>query len=1576
MSVIQKRLEHWKEKLIDLSLRNRLLNFRPTKATTIRIIEEIPSEIYKILKEEDKKMSFLPIKSSEKDEDEEDIKKKEEEIEQKKVESKEFYKDEELEEKHLDLYLQTNLKKERLARNLRRIYSKASSIMEEHGYNVLFLGLGFVEWYESENSQKKLLAPLMLLPVELKRRSVKGSFKLYYDSSEAPILNPALLVKLEKDFGINFDFTEDFLEELSPEQVFVKAQKIIKGQKRWRVTNDIYLSLFSFSKFIMYKDFEKNRKKFLNNKIIKTICGEAEELSNIDLNWEPQEIDSYFRPLHTFQVLDADSSQQKAIMAVKKGCDFVMEGPPGTGKSQTIANIISECLADGKKVLFVSQKMAALEVVKKRLTQVGLNNYCLELHSRKTSKNIVVKELAKTLEELKQVDHQHDKELLKLEKIKEQLNKYVNELHTSYGKLRMTPYQAFGIISLCNVNNDLGVIFDNAKNWGKRQYDNCCNLLDNLENHLVFIGPPKDHNWYGSELTEINYREKLKIQEYMINFVHSLEGLKTVKEHLSNLCYFKNPSTLGEIDMLLDASKLLNTMPRIPFSIFKDQRWDSRRLEIEKLVQNIKFFSNYKNELSDKYNKEIFQLKDLADISNNYKTASRNIIFIFNSIFLRSRNKIKPLLKNRKKYNPSLKEIVNDLEKIKLGQDFLKKIEDKSELARDLFDDFWEGIDTSYEQVYKVFNWVKSFRYYLSNSYFHKEIIQKVEGQQINLEEIERKRDQLTRNLENFNEFINCLFESIKFNINKYFGKNFKEIKLNDINLKIINMKKSIDNVDNWLRYQRLLESSKEQGLGYFIDKLLSTGVSLENLADLFKNEFLKSWLDACFEERKDLKFFSGIKHEKLIRDFRKLDNKQINLAKIRIRHKLSGNIDGEWDASNYSELGVLKREIKKSRKHLSIRKLFQLCPHILLDLKPCLMMSPLTVSQFLDFNLLNFDVVVFDEASQITPEDSLGCIVRGKQAIIAGDSKQLPPTTFFQREVLTPEDSEVDFEDIIQTDLDSILDECVVSQFYRVMLRWHYRSKHEELIAFSNKYFYKNHLNTFPCVEEKSEHLGINFHYLPNCTYDRGGSGKNKDEAMAVARAVLNHFRNYPHLSLGVGTFSTRQKYAIEDAIEILLKKDASLESFFSKDKFEHFFIKNLEIIQGDERDVIFISIGYGKDNQGKLSMNFGPINKSGGERRLNVLVTRSREKLEIFSSIRGDDFDLRKTNSEGVHLLKKYLDYAEKGSVILSQNIKEDNVAISESPFEEAVYNALIRKGMKAKKQIGCSGYRIDLAIVDENNPGKYILGIECDGAQYHSSGTARDRDRLRQDILESLGWNIYRIWSTDWFKSPREEIEKLLEVIERAQEGTFKKKIELDKSSRLQYKYKKKTNVSGICAKPYVKIKTKEKYSSEYFYDQFNLEPIRILKRVVKIEGPIRKDEAWRRVIRFWGMNSLGARIRRYADLFEEECLQDGSIKKKNNFYWPSKLKKAPVRKRDTNKINTSIDFVAPEEIGEAALIVLKREYSLPEDNLIKQTSKLLGFSRKLGKNFKYLKKSIRSYIRKGKIIKNGNRLTCSD
>jgi hypothetical protein len=549
----------------------------------------------------------------------------------------------------------------------------------------------------------------------------------------------------------------------------------------------------------------------------------------------------------------------------------------------------------------------------------------------------------------------------------------------------------------------------------------------------------------------------------------------------------------------------------------------------------------------------------------------------------------------------------------------------------------------------------------------------------------------------------------------------------------------------DWVDWRYLPERFGHLGLKSFWDHLQQHDVERERVVDLFLKAFWSGWLDAMFQADATLNGYRRTEHETTLKEFRELDRKIIDQGAARI----AGLLDTQ-PKHNGDDAALLMKEAHKKTKHLPLRHLFSEMPELILQLKPCILMSPLSVSQYLPADdKMRFDLVVFDEASQILPEDAVGAIYRGGQLVVTGDNQQLPPTTFFSQSV----DDGGDEEELPL--FESILDACLGAGVPRHMLRWHYRSQHEHLIAFSNESYYDGRLVTFPSPAVEDAALGVRLHHVADGVYDRGGRRDNPREAQVVADLVLDHFRTTPDRTLGVIAFSYAQMNAIEDEIERRLREQTDLERFFQGDRLEGFFVKNLETVQGDERDVILLSVGYGRDDQGRIELNFGPLNREGGERRLNVAVTRARQRLVVVSSIRARDMNLGNSAARGLAHLQRYLDFAERGMTAI---VPDANDAAPATGLHEDVMRELKTLGFDSTAMIGCGLCRLDIGVRHPKSPARFVLGIEFDGTNYVQADSARDRDRLRPQVLTRLGWKLHRIAAADWIVRKEEEVARL--------------------------------------------------------------------------------------------------------------------------------------------------------------------------------------------------------------------------
>lgn len=702
---------------------------------------------------------------------------------------------------------------------------------------------------------------------------------------------------------------------------------------------------------------------------------------------------------------------------------------------------------------------------------------------------------------------------------------------------------------------------------------------------------------------------------------------------------------------------------------------------------------------------------------------------------------------------------LNHLGKLQNIEQFFMKNE-KS--LKEQYDFYYDGINTKWDDLINALEFTINFNEILSNYQLSEKFIDDV----LNDSKIQKKCKEYLYEFNNAKLMIDSDF--------KWFAdlfENYESLYLQNIN----NIYDKIENclnvslLEEYIDYKRVKSELVNIGLEQFIDKCENLKITGECILNSFLKRFYRLWLDIELNKFPNLYNFRSLKHQSVVDEFVELDKLQFEIAKLRIREMLISKIpDYDVATSSEDEIGILKRELSKQKKSMSLRNLFNAIPNLLTTLKPCLMMSPLSVSLYLNSDLYNFDVVIFDEASQVCTEEAVGTIIRGKQVIIAGDRYQLPPTNFFSSSYL--ENSLYSNEDDLEKDeeyyddidsYDSILDEASNAILERT-LKWHYRSRNENLISFSNEKIYKNELTTFPSYKTSSIDFGVEYVYVENGIYDRGGKKNNVLEAKKVADTVFEHFDMFPNRSLGVVTFSFAQQQAVENAIRQKRLSNPTYEHFFYEDKEEPFFIKNLENVQGDERDTIIISIGYAKDLNGIMYMNFGPLSYSGGYRRLNVAITRAKFNVKLIGSITPDDINLEKTNAEGVLMLRQYIDYA-MNTQSYFENKNSSDTSSFKSPFEEAVYNLLIQNGYSVETQVGFSEYRIDMAVKHPKLNGLFVLGIECDGHTYHKAKTVRERDRLRKSVLNDMGWNTYRIWSTEWVKNYITERDKLLIAVE---------------------------------------------------------------------------------------------------------------------------------------------------------------------------------------------------------------------
>ena len=755
------------------------------------------------------------------------------------------------------------------------------------------------------------------------------------------------------------------------------------------------------------------------------------------------------------------------------------------------------------------------------------------------------------------------------------------------------------------------------------------------------------------------------------------------------------------------------------------------------------------------------------------------------------------------------------------------------------------------------------------------------------------------------------------------------------------------EQLSKWVTYRERANKARAGGLAQIVDRLVDGRLKTDAARSTFEIAYYEAMLAELVQFDAEIGRFDGNLHARQVQEFANLDLQRIKAASIevvRTHHQRIPPRDG-----GVGPVGVLRAEMARRRGHMPIRQLMLKAGPAVQALKPVLMMSPLSVAQFLTPGRLTFDLLVMDEASQIQPVDALGAIARCKQVVVVGDERQLPPTKFFSK-MTGSQAGEDDDDGTPVADIESILGLFVARGLPQRMLRWHYRSRHQSLIAISNSQFYENKLFIVPSPYTQEAGMGLRFHHVPEGIFDSGGTGTNAIEARVVAEAIIRHAKTSAEQSLGVATFSVSQRRAIQDELELLRRLNPDTEDFFHAHPSEPFFVKNLENVQGDERDVIIISVGYARNSQGYIAMRFGPLGADGGERRLNVLISRAKRRCEVFASMTDEDIDLNRAKGKGVFAFKLFLHYARTGRLSVAQSSGRG----MDSVFEEQVVNALQAKGYQVHPQVGIAGFFIDLAIADSQRPGRYLIGIECDGASYHSGRSARDRDRLRQAVLEDHGWIIHRIWSTDWFQRPIEQLERTVAAIEaakveldaRLENGLFKQRavpveiVTVDRGDITEIGLSDAED-GGPSDRLYVEAAPVR--SGPY---ELHETPVGVMadlvEQVVRVEAPVHIDEVITRIRTAWGLLRAGARIEAAVEQGAGLALSRGRITRDGAFLSSPGHDPFPRDRGATLSAGLrKLEMIPPREIAAGVVHIVTTNFGATEDEIIIAVSRMLGF-----------------------------------
>ncbi len=1500
------KLNKWADLLLDTGKRNNLIHFKDSKTSTVEILS--PDFVTLVSRAEH---SVVFEVYDPKLENEEEI------FDFEKQDDKENPKENSIpKDAYLSAYQKKLKKHQILVYNtankpiaaLKNISKKAKTAVEETGVNIAYIAFGFIRWTEEENPQLMMRAPILLAPITIENESSIEPYRIKIIGDET-IVNPTFLFKLQNEYGITLP---EFDDDEGVETYFAKIEQLLSKLK-WEISTECKIGIFSFLKLNMYQDLKENAEKIVKHTSVRALLGERN--TQPVFNEQPSEQNPDLLDLHN--VVDADSSQAEAIEMALCGKSFVLQGPPGTGKSQTITNIIAECLLSDKKVLFVSEKLAALGVVYDKLKNAGLEEFCLELHSHKANKKQVLDELCHTLKLSKSgVSDQAEKELRAKKEAQNTLDEYAAELHTIRPVINKTLYRLYEELSACRRAPDIEFVVPNVKSKGEEYIEKAETALLSFINYIPSIGYDYRKNvWYGYTNLDSSYPSVMQVKS---DFLAMAELCKTLQELAKTLGekYEISVSTLHQAHTFHEFFTLVKESGFITPALFAPSTLHKTAETVKRMQETAKTVLKQKAILDETFDEEIVKLDGQA----LYKKLTREFNSFPSRLFSREYKRILREMKLYKKdgKRPSYKLAVSALDTLQAYEQKMKEFDKLQNPVEPLLGNAYQGVNTDFTRCLSELEALSAI---LSKGIALRKLTKLSKNQFVLEQPI--FAELATGYSEAFAKISDC-----KERVFSYF--NLKEYDLQHVSVRSLLEKfegclENIDNLDNWCAFVKLLELLKALELRSFVDLAIEKKVDADKIALAYKKAFYTQWVDVVLRDSPALTQLARVPHDETVKRFKEKDELHFEINKAKIKASLSARRPKLDMIAQGSSISILLREGEKKRKQKGIRVLLSEIGELAQTLKPCFLMSPLSVSTYLNSDT-KFDVVIFDEASQIFPQDAVGAIYRGKQLIVVGDSKQMPPSNFFHSSVDTEADDEA--EDI--TDFESILDLCATS-FPQCRLKWHYRSRYEQLISFSNKNFYDNELVTFPSSKTDKVGIGVDYVYV-NGVFDRK-TKTNLKEAEKIVEMVFEHIETHPERSLGVVAFSIAQQTLIDKLISKRRQQDPSKDAFFKSDKIEPFFVKNLETVQGDERDTIIFSIAYAKDAQGKLLLNFGPINREGGERRLNVAVTRAKHNVKLVSSMHYTDIDLSGSKSNGARLLREYLDYAENGEIALQRTVNKNPFEEIDSDFEREIGEFLQENGYFVDRQVGCSSFKIDLAVKDALSA-DYVVAIECDGEDYRSSKTARDRDRLRQEVLERMGWKFYRVWSTDWFRNKRVEKERLLSAVKRAfesapkrsepqktPEGAFEKIV--DETSFQFPKYEQADEVS--------------------LSKQLNFDALRTIRAILEKEAPLSEEWLLKRIVfMFGGREKVTSVVQDYYNRVMWNSKSEGILRRDGFLYLQGKeipMLRVPM----DDKTPREIKYIAVEELANGLKEALKRNVTVEKAGLFKLIVEELGFSR---------------------------------
>ncbi len=1561
----------WERKLLDLGMRNTLINLRMTK-NLLPLLTNSTDLLLRALTD-DSEFTVLPRP--------EDLKPETLSFDTLCQAGTDNIITAEFENKRLRSVLPEN----ELSTTVKGLYRTAKAALEENGANTLYLALGMLRWYETKRSKKARYAPIILVPVELVRKSAAKGYVIRLRDEE-PQMNITLLEKLKQDFGIIVKGTDPLPtneQGIDIRKVLTILRKAVMEQAGWDVLETACVGIFSFSQFVMWNDIRNRTEDLMRNKVVRSLIE-----GRLCWNAEPLEIGDKVNEDGVLIPMPADATQLYAIQVACNGESFVLHGPPGTGKSQTITSLIVNALAQGKRVLFVAEKMAALEVVQKRLDSIGIGPFCLELHSNKSKKKDVLEQLRKASEVT--AKHTAEDYAVKAEQLaclRAELNDYAQALH------RLLPCGStlYALINEYESCPDVATVSPFERSFLRGLTQQALHEHQLVIERMIAVGKeighPDRHPLQRVTCTQYSQTLRNTLPAVVSDYIGAIEHISRFVTHFTNTLGLPLPASYEDVYRLYKTAAYMVCWYELPAAWTKTDFPQLYFEEVIALARHCVRLNELESAILTVFNENALTLDTEAlfneYVEQNAKWALAKKLGI---------NKI------AKKLSAYAKAAV-PADSIQEHLTTLREYQQERKITEELFAKYGQDLGALYCGKATDWNAVAARAATAAES---AQVLYGMYGSHDLLHawcgnaQIRNTVFGLWQNFDSFAQAksgFDNLLGIVPMNENDWL-----QAQLTLCTTVLGNA----DKLKDWIAYVACSAQARASGLGNIVDHY-ENGTDHTDVLFTYRKTLLQGLIADAIDSSLPLNQFSGIVFNKKIEQFKRMEQEWRSISQQEAFCRLAAKVPNfTREAAQNSELGILQRCIKSGARGISLRKLFDQIPNLLPRLCPCMLMSPISAAQYLDPKRELFDIVVFDEASQLPTCKAVGVLARGKDAVIVGDPKQMPPTSFFATVAEDEEHPETE-------DLESILDDCLALNMPQAHLLWHYRSRHESLIAFSNSNFYENKLFTFPSVNDRESKVSL---VHVEGVFDRGKTRTNKAEAQAIVDELIRRY-NDPVLSkqsIGIVTFNIAQQHLIDDLFTEACANDEALDKWADNEE-EPLFIKNLENVQGDERDVILFSVGFGPDAKGKVTMNFGPLNRDGGWRRLNVAVSRARCEMMVFSTLRPEQIDLNRTRAQGVVALRNFLSYAE-GRMPLTEETVNRTQQHTQEGIATAICKALEEKGYQTVLAVGRSEYRVDIGVTDPTDPERYILGIMLDGPAYAAAKTTRDREIAQIGVLNGLGWNILRVWCMDWWDNSEKELNRILthlrDLLAQAQAAAetdtdpenedadaAQDEADTDETDTADTQDTSEEKAAPtapesvsedtvpqeipLCNKnapvyTAAKLPVKAMTADEFMLKR-NLRWIRTkITSIIEKEAPVSLPLLTKRLLQCCQISRAGTRMQTYIhEILQQTDLlttvQDGVV-----FCWKRDLPPQDyvgfrVCGEDENR--REIRDVAAEEIVNALCVVLYEQISMGTEDLAHETAEKLGYTRVSNPIQTAMQAGIAAAIEQGLIAEGANR-----